>query len=66
MAVSKIIRGLKEAVRHARCSNWHLDQHVTTPISASVRAVECMKCGAKWREEDRDDGRESFTLTTFE
>lgn len=65
MAKSKIIEGLKDAVRHARCVNRHVDHHVTSMVDARIRTVECMKCKHKWREEDRYDGREPFTHTTF-
>ena len=65
MPVNKIIRGLKDAVWHARCVNRHVDQHVTTVLSERERTVECMKCGHGWREQDRYDGIEPFTLTTY-
>lgn len=65
MAKSRIIDGLREAVRHARCANRHVEHHVTTEITDRERVIKCMKCGHEWREQDRDGISQPFTLTTW-
>jgi hypothetical protein len=56
VAKSKIIEGLKQAVRHARCANRHVPSHVTTKTDDHEWTTECMKCGHSWTYEDRADG----------
>lgn len=51
----QIISGLKDAVRHARCTNRHVEHHVTTKTSEREFTTECMKCGHSWITEDRGD-----------
>lgn len=50
----KIINGLKEALRHARCVNRHVESHITTKIADGKWKTECMECRHSWTEEDRD------------
>jgi hypothetical protein len=54
----KIIEGLKEALRHARCVNRHVESHVTTKIAEHTWKTECMKCRYSWTREERHDGLE--------
>ena len=55
-AGKKIIEGLKESVRYARCQNRHVESHVTTKTGEHEFTVECQKCGLSWVIEDRDEG----------
>lgn len=51
----QIVAGLKDAVRHARCENGHVDHHVTTKTGPTEFTTKCIKCGRSWTEKDIGD-----------
>lgn len=53
--MNKIIASLKEALRHARCVNRHVEKHITTKIGDDLWETTCMRCGHSWTEEYQDE-----------
>ena len=61
---NKIITGLKDALRHARCVNRHVESHVTTKTAEREYTTECIACGHSWTERVKYDGLEAIRVVT--
>ena len=52
---NKIMAGLDERARHARCSTRHEECHVTTKTGQYEFTTECGICGRSWVTVDKGD-----------
>ena len=61
---SKIMAGLDERARHARCSTRHEECHVTTKTGQYEFTTECGICGRSWVTVDKGDWHQPIKATT--